>query len=77
MAGGGLVGVGGGSGVGDGSVVGVIVGEASTLSISRVGGGVLANEGLQAGKANRHTVVRKRSLIDFIILNSVGGMILL
>jgi len=76
IAGGGSVGVGEGSGVGEGIVVGV--GRTSTtLLISWVGGGVLANEGVQAGKINKHTVVRKRSLINFIILNSVGGMTLL
>jgi len=75
IVGGGLVGV--GSGVGDGIGVGVMVGAGSTSCISAVGGGVLANEGVQAGKINRHTAVRKRGLINRIILNSVGGMTLL
>jgi len=77
IVGGGLVGVGDGSGAGDGLVVGVTVGAGPTFCISSVGGGVLANEGVQAGKLTRHTAVRKRSLIDDIILNSVGGMTLL
>jgi len=77
MAGGGSVGVGIGSGVGDGIKVGVLIGVGSTGGISTVGGGVLANEGVQASRLNRYTVVRKRSLVNRIMLNSVGGMVLL
>jgi hypothetical protein len=77
MAGGASVGVGEGTGVGVGMVVGVFVGDGTAISILVVGGGVLANEGVQANKLNRQTVFRKSSLINGIILNSVGGMMLL
>jgi hypothetical protein len=76
MVGGGSVGAGKGSGVDVGTGVGMLVGVGSVI-ISAVAGGAPANEGLQAGKLNKHTAAEKRSLIDFIILNSMRGMSLL